>query len=124
LPNLQHEFEYDNAGNRTSANQTADPAKADSFTPNSLNQITARSYKTVIASGTTGGGAAVAVAVNGGTPVAADRQGSYWSAALAPANASAPDSADFVIVAGSGTGAVRTENRTAYAGALSQSIGR
>ena len=55
LPNLQHEYAYDNAGNRTAANQTGDAAHNDTFTPNALNQIVARDNKSVIASGTVTG---------------------------------------------------------------------
>jgi YD repeat-containing protein len=124
MPNLQHEYDYDNAGNRTSANQTADAARVDAYTINNLNQVTARDNKSVIASGTVGNTAAVAVTVNGGTPVAADRQGSYWSKALTPGNSTTPDSADISMLAGSGSGAVRTETSTAYVGALAQSISR
>jgi RHS repeat-associated protein len=51
LPGRQFEFGYDAAGNRLSVNHTGDAAKADTFTPNALNQIASRDNKAVSVSG-------------------------------------------------------------------------
>ena len=121
MPNLQFEYGYDNAGNRTSANQTGDSSRVDSFAPDTgnLNRLASRDNRSVIASGTSGTGVAVQVKLDNGTVVDADRQGSYWSKALTPANTAAPDPTP-VVITGNLSGAVRTEARVAPVGLRSQ----
>ena len=79
LPRRQHEFAYDNIGNRTSSNRTGTPGDAETYTANALNQYIARDHKTSPLSGTAKAAANVVVA--GPTaPVLADRRGRYWAA--------------------------------------------
>ena len=73
LPGRKFQYGYDAAGNRTSANHTGDSTKADTFTVNSLNQLTDRQNKAVSVSG---------VASTDATVVADDqpaaRKGRFW----------------------------------------------
>ena len=79
LPRRQHEFAYDNIGNRTSSNRTGTPGDAETYTANALNQYIARDHKKIPLSGTAKAAANVVVA--GPTaPVLADRRGRYWAA--------------------------------------------
>lgn len=77
LPGRQFEFGYDAAGNRVKANHTGDPAKADIFTPNELNQLVTRQNKNVSVSGTASTSAVVAV-----DDKAVVRKGRYWQTEL------------------------------------------
>ena len=79
LPRRQHEFAYDNIGNRTSSNRTGTPVDADSYTANALNQYIARDYKRIPLSGTAKANANVVVAGPAMAPVLADRSGRYWA---------------------------------------------
>lgn len=112
MPNLQHEYDYDNFGNRTSANQTGDSSasRIETFTSNQHNQITARENESVFASGTVASGASVAVSGDG-TVAPPARQGLYWSHAHTPNNAFGADWVEFTIHAAQ-SGAVRTETRS------------
>ncbi|BET66593.1 hypothetical protein ASA1KI_15110 [Opitutales bacterium ASA1] len=122
MPNLQHEYAYDNFGNRTSANQTGDPSanRVETFTTNEHNQIVSRENETVFASGVVASGASVVVSADGalGAP---ERQGLYWSRAHTPDNASGADKVDFTIRAAL-SGAVRTETRSTLAPQRTQSL--
>lgn len=122
LPNLQHEFAYDNAGNRVSANQTGSSGDADTFAPDNANQLSSRSNKTVIASGTSGSGVTVAARLDTGSAVAPDRKGSYWSKAFTPANSSGPAAANVSIYAATTGNQARTEFRSSVVGAQSQTF--
>ncbi|MEI6177733.1 MAG: 3-oxoacyl-[acyl-carrier-protein] synthase III C-terminal domain-containing protein, partial [Verrucomicrobiota bacterium] len=89
LPNRQHEFTYDNIGNRASSNSTSD-AVADTYTTNALNQYTARDNKRVYVSGTADAGAKVVVTQPTTTLTATlepkNPLGRYWSDRLAVPN--------------------------------------
>ncbi|MFA6960548.1 MAG: RHS repeat-associated core domain-containing protein [Opitutaceae bacterium] len=102
LPGRQFGFGYDAAGNRTTANHTDDPAKADAFTVNELNQLTDRDNKTVSVAGTATTDTTV-VADNQTT----SRQGRFWQVDLLPADTAVALARSFAVVAaqpGAGSG--------------------
>jgi YD repeat-containing protein len=97
LQRRQHQFAYDNIGNRTSSNRTGTADEADTYTANALNQYTARTHKTIPLSGTAATSANVVVhgptatsakpAISVPTPpVLANRRGRYWAADYAAPN--------------------------------------
>ena len=85
LDGRQYFFEFDNIGNRTSDNRAKNNPEAlrNTYTTNALNQYTAKTNKSLAASGTTQDDPALNVAVQaGGKTVKADRLGRIWNAEL------------------------------------------
>ena len=131
LPNRQHEFTYDNIGNRASSNSTSD-ALADTYTTNALNQYTARDNKRVYVSGTADAGAKVVVTQPTTTLTATlepkNPLGRYWSDRLAVPNSGAPWRGPLSIYTGktgaglSGSDLVRLETRMAQIAADPQTM--
>jgi RHS repeat-associated protein len=85
LHGRQYAYEFDNIGNRTSDNRAKNNPEAlrNTYTTNALNQYTAKTNKSLAASGTTQDDPALNVAVQaGGKTVKADRLGRIWNAEL------------------------------------------
>jgi len=80
-------YDYDGAGNRTSANTTGVPGLAAVHTPNTLNQITSRENPYVGVSGTLDADPTVKVVVQG---TLAGKQGGHWSGEVVLDNTSGP----------------------------------
>ena len=76
----QHEYVYDQIGNRQSANRTGNGTLAEKYTTNKLNQLVTKENPVATVSGTADASARVVI---GGTGVTASekasRQGKYWS---------------------------------------------
>jgi RHS repeat-associated protein len=122
LPNLQHEYAYDNAGNRVEANQTKDGAKKETSAFNNMNQQTSRQNKSLIFAGTVKSSSGVAVALNSDAAIAPTRQSDYWSTNFDPGNGSGPVYNSVTVWAGSGTGAIGSESRSQLQGAAAQNF--
>ncbi len=112
IPNLQHDYDYDNAGNRIEANQTGNAAYNETATTHATNRLSNHQNKAVIVAGTVGSGSNVAVAMDGGSPVGPARESAYYSHAFTPANSAGPAISDISIWAGAGSGAIRSDTKT------------
>lgn len=102
LPGRQFQFNYDSAGNRTSANHTGVSAEANTFTVNSLNQLEARQNKAVSVSGVAAADANVAA-----DDQLAARKGRFWQLDLRQDEEATPLVRSFAMIAakpGAGTG--------------------
>ena len=122
LPGHHFEFRYDSMGNRTSAGETGQlPANGgtdDSFTPNSVNQITDRTNYTVRTQGTVASTSGLYVAVAGASSTGKlDR---VWGADLVPGQGSSAANGNVAVYAalpGGGTGGqdlVRLDNSKSW----------
>ena len=106
------DYEYDAAGNRTSANHTGDASLKELFSRNSLNQYTGRENHGVSVSGTSDATAKVMVR---GNTVLAGRSGKFFSDEVAVNNTTAPFKGPLtILIAKTGTpDVVYSESRTA-----------
>lgn len=123
LSNLQHEYAYDDAGNRTSANQTGTSSDAEVSTFGNTNQHTSQQNKLLIAAGTVKASSTMAISLGNGSPAAPTREasGSYWTAAFDPANTGAAITADVNVWAATG-GVIGSETNSTAIGQETQSI--
>ena len=134
LHDRQHEYMYDEIGNRKSANRTGNAEFADSYTANKLNQYETKDTShpakenTVLTVSGTADAAASVVVTDGTSRQRADRRGNYWSTALAVGNNSGPWRGPLTVYTGkagaglSGADLVRTDVRLAQIAASAQNM--
>jgi RHS repeat-associated protein len=126
MPGRQDSYNYDNFGNRTSVSRLAGGAVAESYTPNALNQYSAKANNDVPVSGTSDPGANIAV--QGTTATSAAKQGRFWEAEVGVSNSTAPWAGNlpmYVGKSGAGPGGAdlaQIGSRTAQLGPLNQSF--
>ncbi|MBI5690193.1 MAG: RHS repeat-associated core domain-containing protein [Verrucomicrobia bacterium] len=127
LPARLHDYTYDAAGNRLSANTSGRPTIQDRFLANELNQYRQRENNTLPVSGTLTAAPAAWVAVSGPPPLPssggqglAGRVGTYWGTTLVVGNQQGPFSGPITIQAvlpggaGGGMDVTRQESRNGF----------